>query len=76
MVRALQEELCITVDQAEFQVSDTSRVLELSKALPGHMTDRWLIYGAVVIRERDAIAEGYKEIQPTKTVYFVWEPVE
>lgn len=76
MVRALQEELGIAVDQAEFQVGDTSRVLEPSKAFPGLMIDRGLTYGVIMIGEHDFVAYGYKEVQPTKTVYFVWEPVD
>ena len=73
MVRALREELDITVQEVDVTIGESTRQTVASKAYPGIVSDRGLTMGAVMIPHDQVRPEGYIEHQPQKDNYFVWE---
>jgi hypothetical protein len=73
--RGLKEELRITgYDFDNPKIED--RVPKPSETYPGLLTKHLIYVFDVTLRNGDYKPEGYREVQPDKTTYFVWHEIK
>lgn len=73
IIRALREELGVTVGEAGVVIGDSMREVEASRVYPGIVSDRGLTMAAVILPRDQVRREGYVEHQPQKDNFFVWQ---
>ena len=74
IARALAEELGIDISDAAVDITDHTTIGEhQSASYPGLATLTILRYVRVCIGPSQFVAEGYVELQPSKSVHFVWQ---
>jgi hypothetical protein len=72
--RALAEE--IGVDSGnDIQVMETEEETKTSPSYPGLSTEYRRHKMKITISEKDFLEDGYTEVQPDKTTYFVWRRI-
>ena len=73
--RALSEELGIDASSVDIDITDDIAMNDRhSSSYPGLTTLTILRYVRVRIGQDQFVADGYVEIQPNKSTYFVWQP--
>ncbi len=74
--RAFQEELGLAIPFTRFETLPRRDRRTPSEAFPGIDTRYVTEVFQVTLNPDEVNPEGYTEVQPDKTTYFVWEPVD